>query len=107
MTNIYVGNISFQTSDSDLEQLFAEYGQVDRANVVMDRQTGRSRGFGFVEMANDAEAQKAITELNGKDIGGRALTVNIAKPRADRPARGGPGGGRGGRSGGGDGGGRY
>jgi len=107
VTNIYVGNISFQTSDSDLEQLFAEYGQVDRANVVMDRQTGRSRGFGFVEMANDAEAQKAITELNGKDIGGRALTVNIAKPRADRPARGGPGGGRGGRSGGGDGGGRY
>ncbi len=100
MTNIYVGNISFQTSDSDLEQLFAEFGQVDRANVVIDRQTGRSRGFGFVEMANEAEAQKAISELNGKEIGGRTLTVNIARPRTDRPAgRGGMGGGRGGSGG--------
>ncbi len=104
MTNIYVGNISFQTSDADLEQLFAEYGRVDRANVVMDRQTGRSRGFGFVEMANDAEAQKAIAELNGKELGGRTLTVNVARPRTDRPARGGMGSGRGG---GGGGGGRY
>lgn len=104
MTNIYVGNISFQTSDADLEQLFAEYGRVDRANVVMDRQTGRSRGFGFVEMSNDAEAQKAIAELNGKELGGRTLTVNVARPRTDRPARGGMGSGRGG---GGGGGGRY
>ncbi len=99
MTNIYVGNISFQTSDADLEQLFAEFGQVDRANVVMDRQTGRSRGFGFVEMPNDDEAQKAISELNGKEIEGRTLTVNVARPRAERPMGGGMrrGGGGGGR----------
>ncbi|MCC6906414.1 MAG: RNA-binding protein [Phycisphaerales bacterium] len=99
VTNIYVGNISFQTSDADLEQLFAEFGQVDRANVVMDRQTGRSRGFGFVEMPNDDEAQKAISELNGKEIEGRTLTVNVARPRAERPMGGGMrrGGGGGGR----------
>lgn len=98
MTNIYVGNISFQTSDADLEQLFGEFGRVDRANVVMDRQTGRSRGFGFVEMPDDAEAQKAIAELNGKEVEGRTLTVNVARPRTERPAggmrRGGGGGGR-------------
>ena len=97
MTNIYVGNISFQCSDTDLEQLFAQFGQVDRANVVIDRQTGRSRGFGFVEMPNDEEAQKAIAELNGKEVDGRALTVNVAKPREDRPARGGTRSGGGGR----------
>ncbi len=96
MTNIYVGNISFQSSDADLEQLFGEFGQVDRANVVMDRQTGRSRGFGFVEMPDDAEAQKAIAELNGKEVDGRTLTVNVAKPREERPARGGMRGGGGG-----------
>jgi len=102
VTNIYVGNISFQSSDADLEQLFGEFGQVDRANVVMDRQTGRSRGFGFVEMPDDAEAQKAIAELNGKEVDGRTLTVNVAKPREERPARGGMRG-----SGGGGGRGRY
>ncbi len=99
MTNIYVGNISFQSSDADLEQLFGEFGQVDRANVVMDRQTGRSRGFGFVEMPDDGEAQKAIAELNGKEVDGRTLTVNVARPRTERPAGGGMrrGGGGGGR----------
>jgi len=104
VTNIYVGNISFQCSDTDLEQLFAEFGKVDRASVVMDKQTGRSRGFAFVEMPDDAEAQKAISELNGKEVDGRALTVNVAKPREDRPARGGM---RGGSGGGGGGRGRY
>jgi len=99
VTNIYVGNISFQSSDADLEQLFGEFGQVDRANVVMDRQTGRSRGFGFVEMPDDGEAQKAIAELNGKEVDGRTLTVNVARPRTERPAGGGMrrGGGGGGR----------
>ena len=93
--NLYVGNLSFQTTADDLVEAFGQYGTVSRAQVVSDRETGRSRGFGFVEMANDAEAQRAIEALNGAQFQGRSLTVNEAKPREDRP-RGGSGGGRGG-----------
>lgn len=81
-TNIYVGNLPFTTDSNELENLFAEYGEIDRAQVVSDRETGRSRGFGFVEMTNDDEAQTAIEELNGKDFGGRQLRVNVAKERS-------------------------
>ncbi len=102
MTNIYVGNISFQTTDSELEALFSEHGKVERANAVMDRETGRSRGFGFVEMPDANEAKAAIAALNGKEIGGRTLTVNEARPREQRS--GGGGGGGGGYGGGGRGG---
>lgn len=80
-TNIYVGNLTFSTDSSQLEALFEEYGAVDRAQVITDRETGRSRGFGFVEMANDDEAQRAIEELDGKDVDGRTLKVNVARPR--------------------------
>jgi RNA recognition motif-containing protein len=80
-TNIYVGNLPFSTTDSDLESLFAEYGAVSRAQVITDRDTGRSRGFGFVEMESDTDAEKAITELDGTDVGGRSLNVNVARPR--------------------------
>jgi len=100
---LYVGNLSYSVSDSDLEQMFAAHGTVRSASVIMDRDTGRSKGFGFVEMGSDQEAQAAINALNGKDMGGRALTVNEARPREDR---GGGGGGRGGFGGGGGGGGR-
>lgn len=101
MTNIYVGNISFQTTDSELEALFGEHGKVERANAVMDRETGRSRGFGFVEMPDANEAKAAIAALNGKEIGGRTLTVNEARPREQRSGGGGGyGGGRGGGGGG-------
>ncbi|NNC74803.1 MAG: RNA-binding protein [Acidimicrobiia bacterium] len=79
--NIYVGNLSFRSSNQDLEELFAQYGQVDSATIIMDRDTGRSRGFGFVEMSNDDEARKAIQELDGQDFGGRDLRVNEAQPR--------------------------
>ncbi|MBN1942956.1 MAG: RNA-binding protein [Phycisphaerae bacterium] len=79
--NIYVGNLPYNTTDSDLEQAFAAHGAVDRAKVVIDRNTGRSRGFGFVEMANDDEGRAAIEAMNGKDMGGRALNVNEARPR--------------------------
>ncbi|HET6325001.1 MAG TPA: RNA-binding protein [Planctomycetaceae bacterium] len=104
---LYVGNLSYDTNDSDLQQLFAEYGTVQSAQVIMDRDTGRSKGFGFVEMGNDQEAQAAINGLNGKEAGGRSLTVNEARPREDRGGgRGGYGGGGGGRSSGGGGGGR-
>lgn len=113
---LYVGNLSYDTNDSDLQQLFAEYGSVQSAQVIMDRDTGRSKGFGFVEMGSDQEAQAAINGLNGKEAGGRSLTVNEARPREDRGGGrggygGGGGGGRssgggGGRSGGGGGGGR-
>ncbi len=82
--NIYVGNLPFRTSESELTQLFAEYGQVDSANIIMDRDTNRSRGFGFVEMSNDEEARKAIDALDGYDMGGRRLTVNQARPRRER-----------------------
>lgn len=101
---LYVGNLSYDVSSSDLEQLFAPHGTVQSAEVIADRMTGRSKGFGFVEMGSDQEAQAAISALNGQDHGGRALTVNEAKPRENR---GGGGGGRGGRGGyGGGGGGR-
>ena len=98
---LYVGNLSFQTSSEDLQELFAQAGTVESASVVEDRDTGRSRGFGFVEMATKEEGEAAIAQLNGKEVGGRALTVNEAKPREDRGGRGGGGGGRGGFGGGG------
>ena len=97
---LYVGNLSYDVTDAVLEQLFAEHGTVQSAQVIMDRDTGRSKGFGFVEMSNDQEAQNAITGLNGQQHGGRALTVNEAKPREDRGNRGGHGGSRGGYGGG-------
>jgi RNA recognition motif-containing protein len=80
---LYVGNLSFSTTESDLREMFAHYGAVESASLVTDRDTGRSRGFGFVEMTNDTEAVSAISGLNGKDSGGRPLTVNEARPRAD------------------------
>jgi cold-inducible RNA-binding protein len=80
-TNIYVGNLTFDTDSAQLESLFVQYGEVSKAQVVADRDTGRSRGFGFVEMSNDDEAQAAISALNGKDVGGRRLNVNVAKER--------------------------
>ena len=98
-TNIYVGNLSFGVSSQELEAMFTEFGEVVSANVITDRDTGRSRGFGFVEMADAEAGAKAIEALNGKDVGGRALTVNEARPREDR-GRGGGRGGRGGRGGG-------
>jgi RNA recognition motif-containing protein len=110
---LYVGNLSYDATGSDLEQLFGQHGTVESAEVIADRDTGRSKGFGFVQMGSDEEAQAAIGALNGKEHGGRALTVNEAKPREDRPRSGGGGGGGGGRggyggggSGGGGGGGR-
>jgi RNA recognition motif-containing protein len=102
--NIYVGNLVWDATADDLLALFQEHGQVARAQVIMDRETGRSRGFGFVEMENDAEAQKAIDALNGTPFRGRPLTVNEARPREDH---GGGGGGRGGYGGGGGGRGGY
>ena len=108
-TNVYVGNLSFDVTSEQLEEMFAEFGEVVSGNVITDRDTGRSRGFGFVEMADGAAAAKAIEALNGKDMGGRALTVNEARPREDRGrgGGGGGGGGRGGRGGGGGGGRRF
>jgi len=90
---LYVGNMGYDVSSSDLERLFTQHGEVQSAEVINDRTTGRSKGFGFVEMGSDQEAQAAIAALNGKDHGGRALTVNEAKPR--EPRRGGYGGGGG------------
>lgn len=103
---LYVGNLSYDTSDSDLQKLFEQFGSVQSAQVIMDRDTGRSKGFGFVEMGSDQEAQAAINGLNGKEANGRALTVNEARPREDRGGGGGgrSGGGRGGYGGGGGGG---
>ena len=100
---LYVGNLTYGTTDSTLEQLFGEFGTVQSAQVIMDRDTGRSKGFGFVEMGSDQEAQAAIAGLSGKEVHGRTLTVNEAKPREDRggSGRGGHGGGRGGYGGGG------
>jgi RNA recognition motif-containing protein len=104
--NIYVGNLSFDSTERDLEAAFAAYGAVTSARIATDRDTNRPRGFGFVEMANQAEAQAAIAGLNGADLQGRTLTVNEARPREERS--GGGGGNRsGGRSGGGGGGNRW
>ena len=101
---LYVGNLAFQTSSDDLHQLFSQAGTVESASVVEDRETGRSRGFGFVEMASKEEGQKAIEQFNGKEINGRNLSVNEARPREDRGPRGGGGrGGYGGNRGGGGG----
>jgi RNA recognition motif-containing protein len=99
--NIYVGNLSFNTTERQLEEAFASYGEVQSARIAMDRDTNRPRGFGFVEMANTAEAQAAIAGLNGKELDGRTLTVNEARPREDRGPRGGGGGGNRGGYGGG------
>ena len=86
--NIYVGNLPYSTTDESLSQLFAEFGEVTSGRVITDRESGRSRGFGFVEMASDEAARAAIAAMNGKDIEGRALTVNEARPREDRgPSR--------------------
>src|SRR3954470_18322750 len=100
---LFVGNLSFDLTENDLQDAFAAHGTVLEAVLMMDRATGRPRGFGFVTMSTPEEAQKAIDALHGKDLGGRALTVNIARPREDRPGGGGGGGGGGGRRGGGGG----
>jgi RNA recognition motif-containing protein len=100
---LYVGNLPYGVSDSDLQRIFEPHGTVQSAQVIMDRDTGRSKGFGFVEMGSDSEAQAAIQALNGTDMDGRALTVNEARPK---PEGGGGGGGRGGHGGGRGGGGR-
>ena len=102
--NIYVGNLSQETTDEDLRQAFEAFGQVESATVIKDRFSGESRGFGFVEMPSKTEAQTAIEQMNGKDVKGRAVSVNEARPKAPRTGGGGGGGG-GGRSGGGHGGG--
>ena len=108
-TKLYVGNLSFNTSNEDLQELFGQAGTVETVNIVEDRDTGRSRGFGFVEMSSKEEATTAIEQLNGKEIDGRSLTVNEARPREERSGgggggnRGGGGGGRGGYGGGGGG----
>jgi cold-inducible RNA-binding protein len=121
MKNLFVGNMSFQTTESELRAMFEPFGQVSRVHIAMDRETGRARGFAFIEMPNDAEAAKAIAGLDGKEVGGRNLKVNEARPKTassgprgggggggfdrdrdrDRPRGGGPGGGRGGNSKGG------
>ncbi len=93
---LYVGNLSYDVSSSDLEQMFSAHGTIESAQVIEDRSTGRSKGFGFVEMSSDSEAQAAIDALNGQDHGGRALTVNEARPREPRSGGGGRGGGGGG-----------
>ena len=97
MLNIYVGNLAFTSTEDEIRQLFEQHGAVERVNLITDRESGRPRGFGFVEMGDRTEGDRAIQELDGKDFGGRSLTVNEAKPRADR----GGGGGGGNRGGGG------
>ena len=99
MKNIFVGNLNFNTSEDELRNLFATYGQVDRVSIMTDRDTGRSRGFGFVEMANAEDGEKAIAALNGMQIGGRTLNVNEARPKVERGGGGGGGRDRGGRGG--------
>jgi RNA recognition motif-containing protein len=99
VTSIYVGNLSYDATEDDIRQAFAQYGEVANVNVIMDRETGRPRGFAFVEMPNGAEAKEAIENLNETEIGGRAVIVNEARPKQDRP-RGGGGGRRGGGGGG-------
>ena len=98
MKNLYVGNLPHSTTEAELRNIFEPHGAVEKVTLVTDRDTGRSRGFGFVEMTNASEADKAIAALNGSDLGGRPLTINEAKPKADRPGGGGRrfgGGGRG------------
>ena len=97
---LYVGNLSYNMGDSDLQELFSAFGTVSSAQVVMDRETGRAKGFGFVEMGTDQEANAAIAGLNGKEVDGRALTVNEARPKTEGGGRGGFGGGSGGGRGG-------
>lgn len=94
--NIYISGLSYNTNEADLNELFAEYGEVSSAKVIMDRETGRSRGFAFVEMPDDTAAQKAIDELNGAEYDHKTISVNVARPREDRPRTGGGGGNRGG-----------
>ncbi len=114
-TKLFVGNLSFKITENDLQDAFAAHGTVVETNLMMDRMSGRPRGFAFVTMSSEEEAQKAIEALNGKELDGRALTVNVARPREERPPGGGGGGGRGprrdygggGGSGGGGGRGRY
>jgi RNA recognition motif-containing protein len=105
MKNIYVGNLDYKVTEQELREAFEAYGQVDNVTILRDRDTGQPRGFAFVEMANDAEAEKAITGTNGSQLGSRAISVNEARPRAERKGGGGGGGGGfnrgGGRSGGG------
>ena len=85
--NIYIGNLSYNVTDQDLQKLFEAYGKVDRSNVISDRETGRSKGFGFIEMPEQSEGQKAIEELDGQDVDGRNIRVNEARPKEDRPPR--------------------
>ncbi len=99
-SKLYVGNLSYNVTSSDLEQLCSQHGTVNSAEVIQDRDSGRSKGFGFVEMADNNEAEAAIAALNGQQHNGRALTVNVARPKEDRGGGGGYGGGGGGRSGG-------
>ena len=99
MKNIFVGNLSFNTNEDELRQLFEPHGQVDRVSIMTDRDTGRSRGFGFVEMASNEDGEKAIAALNGSQVGGRTINVNEARPKTERS--GGGGGGYGGGGGGG------
>ncbi len=105
MKNIFVGNLDFGVREEAIRSLFETYGAVERVSIMTDRETGRSRGFAFVEMTNEGEAERAISGLNGKDVSGRALNVNEARPKADRGPR--PGGGGGGRGYGGGGGGGF
>ncbi len=98
---LYVGNLSYDVDSSSLQDMFSPHGTVESAEIISDRETGRSKGFGFVQMGSDAEAATAISAMNGQEYGGRALTVNEAKPREDRPRGGGGGGGYGGGGGGG------
>lgn len=99
--NIYVSNLSYNVQDEDLREFFTPYGEVSSAKVITDRESGKSRGFGFVEMSDDEAARKAIAELEGSTVDGRTIRVQEAKPKEDRPARGGGGGGFGGGGGGG------
>ncbi len=94
MKNIFVGNLSFNTAEDELRQLFEPFGQVDRVSIMTDRDTGRSRGFGFVEMASNEDGEKAIASLNGSQVGGRTINVNEARPKTERSGGGGGGGGR-------------
>ena len=106
MKNIFVGNLSFGATEDSLRSLFEAYGTVDRVSIVTDRETGRSRGFGFVEMSNDEEGDRAIAAVNGKDLDGRTMNVNEARPKTERSGGGGGGRSGGGGYGGGGGGGR-